>query len=364
MNIGIPKEHRPNEFRVGLSPAGVELLCQHGHTVYVEHEAGLGAGFTDQEYERAGAQIVYAAAEVFMRSNLILKVSRPTQEEVEMMPSGTAVAGLLHLAAAPRERVETLLKRKITTIAYEQVRETDDSLPVLRPFSQICGAMTATIAARLLQSDQGGKGTLLGGIPGVPPAEVVIIGAGVAGTCALRTFSGLGAHVTVLDMNLKALQRVAERTPTPVTMIATRRNIERACAYADVLVTAVLVPGERAPIVVPGEVVQKMRKRSVIIDLSIDQGGAVETSRPTTHQQPTYEQEGIIHYCVPNIPSVVARAATHAFVNAAMEYILTLADKGIEQAIAENIALSRAVCTHDGQLRNLTLLSGGTHGLE
>jgi alanine dehydrogenase len=364
MNIGIPKERRPYEFRVGLSPAGVELLCQRGHTIYVEHEAGAGAGFSDQEYESAGARIAYSTEEVFMRADLLLKVTRPTQGELDHMRPGTALAGLLHLASARKERVETLLAKKITALAYEQIRETDGSLPVLRPFSQIGGVMAAEVAARLLQSDQGGKGVLLGGIPGVPPAEVVIIDAGVVGTFALRAFAGLGAHVTMLDKDLKALQRVSDCSYSPVTMLATQRNIERACAYADVVVGAVLVPGERSPIVVQREMVQKMKPRSVIIDVSIDQGGCIETSRPTTHDQPTYVEEGIIHYCVPNIPSVVARAATHAFVNAVMDYLFELADHGVDAAIASNSALAAAVNTQAGELRNLTLLTGGGYGLE
>jgi alanine dehydrogenase len=209
-----------------------------------------------------------------------------------------------------------------------------------------------------MQNYKGGKGILLSGVPGVPPAEVVIIGGGVAGTAATRAFLGLGAHVTVLDMDLRALQRIGDRFPEVVTMIATRNNIARTCAFADVVVGAVLVPGERAPIVVTRKVVQSMKPRSMIIDMSIDQGGCVETSRPTTHEHCTYVEEGIIHYCVPNMPAAVARTATHAFVNAAMYYILDLANKDFETAIRETPALEKAVNTHNGKLVHLSRLNG------
>jgi len=357
MNIGIPKERRPFEYRVGISPSGVEILRQHGHTVFVEHEAGLGAGFTDQEYELAGARLVYSTEEVFGRVDLLLKIARPTEQEIDMLNPGSTIAGLLHLASARQSKIDTLLKNKITAIAYEQIREADGSLPVLRPFSQIGGAMSAEVAARLMHSDQGGRGILLGGIPGVPPAEVVILGAGTVGVYAARAFSGMGAHVTVLDKDINALQRLTQCNQTAVTMLSTERNLVRVCEFADVLVGAVLVPGERAPIIVSREMVQKMKPRSVIIDISIDQGGCVETSRPTTHDHPTYVEEGVVHYCVPNMPGVVARTATHGFVNAAIGYILEIADQGADQAIGKNPAIEAAVDTHAGQLRHLTRLN-------
>ncbi len=353
MNVGIPKERRPFEYRVGLSPAGVEILVQQGHTVYIEHEAGAGAGFADREYEQAGGQIVYEAQEALGRSDLLLKVTRPLEDELEWINSGATVMGLLHLAAARQERVDAFLRQKISTVAYEQVQLADGSLPVLRPFSEIGGQMVPQIAARLLQSNGGGKGILLGGIPGVPPAEVTIIGAGVLGSNATAAFLGLGAHVTVLDKDLGVLQRVHARYPQIVSMIATQRNIERACAYADVVLTAVLVPGERAPIVITRETLKRMKPRSVLIDMSIDEGGAAETSRPTTHDQPTFVEQGVTHFCVPNVPGVVARTATHAFVNAAMPYIMEIANLGIEAAIRQDPALELAINTHRGELRHL-----------
>lgn len=353
MNIGIPKERRLAEFRVGLSPAGVEMLVQHGHTVYVEHDAGAGAGFADKEYQDAGAIIVYSSHEVFGRAGLLLKIARPTQDEIEMMTPGTVLMGLLHLASTRQERIEALLKNKITSIAYEEIREADGNLPVLRSLSQIGGLMTAQIAARLMQSNYGGKGILLGGVVGVPPAEVVILGAGTAGACAAKAFLGLGAHVTVLDKNLEALQHVHERFPQIVTMISTRRNIERVCSYADVMIGAVLVPGERSPIVLSRENFKAMKPRSLFIDLSIDQGGCAETSRPTTHDQPTYIEEGVIHFCVPNIPSLAARTATHAFVNAAVPYILNVANLGVEEAMKRFPPIEQAVNTYQGELRHI-----------
>jgi alanine dehydrogenase len=354
MNIGIPKERRPFEYRVGLSPAGVEILIQNGHTVFVEHEAGSGAGFANGEYEQAGAHIVYSQEEVYGRADLILKVARPTEEEMLFLQPGSTLAGLLSLPSARQSRIDALLSNKITAIAYEQIREADGSLPVLRPFSQIGGAMAAEVAARLLHSDQGGRGILLGGIPGVPPAEVVILGAGTAGTYAARAFTGLGAHVTVLDMDINALQRISQSGMNVITMLSTERNIVRCCEFANVLVGAVLVPGARAPILVTRETVRKMKPRSVIIDISIDEGGCVETSRPTTHDRPSYIEENVVHYCVPNMPGIVARTATHGFVNVATPYILQIANLGVERAISENPAIEAAVNTYQGEIRHLS----------
>jgi alanine dehydrogenase len=359
MNIGIPKERRPFEERVGLSPAGVEILTQHGHQVYVEHEAGVGAGFDDRQFEMAGARIVYSPDEVFIRADLMLKVARPMKEELDWLRSNTVLAGFLHLAAAREEKTEVLLEKKITSIAYEQIQQPDGTRPVLRPLSQIGGAMAAQIAARLLQNNWGGKGILMGGVPGVPPAEVLVLGGGVVGTYATQMFLGMGAHVTVIDQNLIALQSLWDRFPGIVTMISTKRNIERATAFADVVVGAVLEPGQRAPILITREMLRGMKPRSVVMDISIDQGGCIETSRPTTHEHPVYMEEGILHYCVPNMPGAVARTATHAFVNAAMPYILEIAKLGAAEAIEQNPAIEKAVNTHDGQLVHLTLLSEG-----
>lgn len=359
MNIGIPKERRPFEFRVGLPPAGVELLTRHKHKVYVEHDAGMGAGFSDQEYENAGATIVYSGEEAFGRADLVLKVARPTEEELEWIRPGSALAGLLHLASARQDKIDVLLKKKVTAIAYEQIQLADGSLPVLRPFSQIGGMLAGQIAARLLQNNWGGKGILLSGVPGVPPAEVGILGAGVVGTYATQSFVGQGAHVTVLDKNIEALQRIQDRFPNVVTLLSTQRNIERVLSYLDVLVGAVLVPGERAPVLITREMVRSMKPRSVILDLSIDEGGCVETSRPTTHESPVYIEDSVLHYCVPNMPAITARTAVHAFFNVAMPYILELTEKGIDVALANNPHLALAVNTYAGQVRHLHRLTDG-----
>lgn len=351
MNIGVPKERRPFEYRVGLAPLGVGLLTAAGHVCYVEAGAGLGSGFTDEDFTRAGARVVYSADEAYGRADLVLKVARPTLDEIGLLVDGQALLGFLHLAAASPEKIAALAARRITTIAYEQIQLEDGSLPVLRPLSQIGGRMTVQIAAALLQNNRGGKGVLLGGVPGVPPAEVVILGAGTLGTEAARAFMALGAHVTLLDRDLARLQAAEARCDgRPTTLVAYPSNVERVCRYADVLIGAVLVAGERAPVVVPRAFVKQMKRRAVILDLSIDEGGCVETSRPTTHDQPTFIEEGVIHYCVPNVPGAVARTATHAFLNAAWPYIQALTNHGIEAALATNPALHRGLLTHAGQI--------------
>ncbi|MFN3308000.1 MAG: alanine dehydrogenase [Anaerolineales bacterium] len=357
MNIGIPKERRPFEFRVGLTPAGVQMLVEQGHICYVEHEAGLAAGFTDQEYESAGARIAYSPHEVFGRADLLIKIARPTLEEINWLRPGTTVTGLLHLTSARQDKIEALLKSQITAIAFEQVSLPDGSMPIRRPLATIGGVMVPQIAARLLQTDAGGKGMLLGGVVGVPPAEVVIVGAGVTGTAATKGFVGMGAHVTVLDTNINALQRLYDRFPSVLTLISNPINLKRALSYADVVVGAVLVPHQRSPIVITREMVKLMKPRSIIIDMSIDEGGCVETSRPTTHDRPTYIEEGVVHYCVPNVPSVIARTATYAYVNAAFPYIQELANKGVERAIQEDPSLEIAVATHQGRTVHLSRLT-------
>jgi alanine dehydrogenase len=272
MNIGGAKAE-PFEYRVGLTPSTVQVLSGQGHTWYVEHNAGLGAGFSDQDFEKAGGRVVYSPHEVFGRADLIIKVARPMQDELEWMRPEIILAGLLHLTSTRHDKIETLLKNRISAIALEAIQLADGSLPVLRSMSRIGGRMAAQIAALLLQNNAGGKGILLGGIAGVPPAEIVVIGAGVVGTYATQAFLGMGAHVAVLDTDLDALDRIHEKFPSVATMISNPRTISRACSYADVLVGAVLVTWERAPIVVTREMVSSMKPRAVIMDISIDQGG-------------------------------------------------------------------------------------------
>lgn len=358
MNIGIPRERRPDEHRVGLTPAGVDLLTAEGHLCYVERGAGLGAGFSDDDFAHAGAQIVYSSEEAYGRADLVVKVARPTGEELAWLRTGQTVLAFWHLASASPDNLETLVRQKITAIAYEMIRAEDGSLPVLRPMSQIAGRMAANIAAALLRNDRGGKGILLGGVPGVPPAEVVILGAGVVGTNAARAFLGLGATVYVLDRDLSHLERLSERCPGLVTMVSHAFNVRKVVGFADVLVGAVLAPGERAPVLVSREMVRAMKPRSVIIDIAIDQGGCVETSRPTTHQSSTFVEENVIHYCVPNMPGVLGRTATHALNNATWPFVQLIAAQGVEAAQAQNPALVRGVATQGGQIVALTLNGG------
>jgi alanine dehydrogenase len=359
MNISIPKETRPFEYRVGLPPAGAELFAKHGHTVYVESGAGMGAGFSDEDYDRAGAQVVYSQEEAFGRADLVLKFTRPMKAELEMMRPGQAIAGFLHLAAARQDKIDVLRSKELTAIAYEQVEEQDGYRPILTPLSQIGGRMVVQVAARLLQNDHGGRGILLGGVAGVPSAEVVIIGAGVVGATAATTFAGVGAHVTLMDVNLPRMQRVqSSSTAAFVTLLSTPYNIRRAASFADVLVGAVLVPGERSPIVVPRDVVASMKPRSVIIDVSIDQGGCIETSRPTNHGSPTYVEEGVIHYCVPNMSGVLGRTASHALFSGAYAYLEAIAKRGIEATLEAYPGFERGVNLLKGQDVHLKRLSG------
>lgn len=357
MNIGIPKERRSFEYRVGLSPAGVAMLTKYGHTCYVEHNAGLGAGFNDQDYEIVGGQIVYSPHEVFGRADLLLKVARPLIEEIGWLRPGSTIAGLLHLGSARHDKIEKLTQNQIAAIAYEQIQLADGSVPIRKPLSQIGGTLAAQIGARLLQNNAGGKGILIGGMPGVPPAEIVILGAGIVGTRATAAFLGMNAHVTVLDDDINALQAIHDKFPGLVTMISNPINLAKVCVYADVLVGAILVKGSPPPRVITREMIRKMKPRSIVMDISIDEGGCFETSRPTTHEHPTFVEEGVTHYCVPNMPSVVARTATHAFLNAAFPFILELANKGVHRAINENAALELGVVTYDGDIKHISSLS-------
>jgi alanine dehydrogenase len=356
MDIGVPRERRQYDSRVGLTPAGAELLTAEGHTCYVELGAGLGAGFSDHDYEKAGARIVYSGEEVYGRAELVLKVARPTVEEFEWLQDDQVLMGFLHLAAARRDKVELLLKRRVTAIAYETVEANDGSLPVLGAMSQLAGRMCPHIAATLLQNDRGGKGILLGGVPGVPPAEVVILGAGVFGTEAARAFLGAGASVYVLDHDLAKLRRIDELfSGRATTMMSHTFNIRKVVKFADVLIGAVLVPGARAPVLISREMVASMRPRSLIMDIAIDQGGCDETSRPTFHGTPTYVEEGVIHYCVPNMTGVVGRTATHALNNAAWPFVQEVARLGVTAALQADSALMRGVATRDGQIVNAAL---------
>jgi alanine dehydrogenase len=345
--IGVPKEHRNFEYRVGLTPPGVSILTGHGHQCYVETGAGVGSGFTDMEYERAGARIAYGKDEVFRRADLILKVQRPTEEEATWLRGDQTIMSFMMLASASPSRTRALEEKNITTIAYELIEDDAGQLPVLYPLSQIGGRMTAQIAARFLQNDEGGKGMRLGGAVSVPPADVVIVGAGVVGTSAVEAFVGMGARVILLDKDMVPLQRAHHSLNSRVTtMVSHDFNLARVCTFADVLVGAIQVPGQRSPQIITREMVQSMRPRSVVIDMSIDQGGCVQTSRPTLHDKPTFVVEDVIHYCVPNVPGVIGRTATHAFLNAAWPYVLEVVEHGVEAAVQQDSALLRGTTFH------------------
>lgn len=353
MNISIPKERRDSEYRVGLTPAGVQLLTNSGHTCYIEHDAGVGSGFRDIDYEQAGGKIVYSGEEVYGRGDLLLKVARPMVDEFEWMRPGQTIMGFLHLSAGRYEKANALIDKEITAIGYEIIMTDDEYLPVLSPMSIVGGKMAPQIAAKLSQNNFGGKGILLGGVPGVPPAEVIIIGGGTSGSAAASTFIGMGATVYVLDKDQETLQQIdKEFRGRVITMVSHSFNLAKVCKFADVIVGAILVPGARTPQIITRDMVKSMRPRSILIDMSIDQGGCAETSRPTTHSNPTYIDEGVIHYCVPNMSGVLGRTATHALNNATWPYIKNIAEIGIDKALETDQSLMRGVYTHRGRVVN------------
>jgi len=357
MNICIPIERRDSEYRVGLTPAGVKLMTEAGHTCFIESKAGLGSGFSDYDYQQAGGQIIYSGEEVYGRADLLLKVARPTIQELNWMRPDSIILGFLHLAAGRSEKVLTLLEKKITAIGYEIIQNQNGNLPVQIPISQLGGRMTPQIAATLSQNNFGGKGILLGGVPGVPPAEVIIIGGGTAGTAAARDFLGLGASVYILDHDLARLRELDQYFKGRIiTMVSHSFNIEKVCRFADILVGAVQVPGARTPMLVTREMVKSMRSRSIIIDLSIDQGGCIETSRPTTHSNPTFIDEKIIHLCVPNLTGVLGRTATHTLGNASWPFVKLIAELGVDKALENNKTLRNGLYTRKGEITNPYLI--------
>ena len=353
MNFGVPKEVRDLENRVGMTPAGAHALVGFGQTVYVERSGGDGAGFSDENYRAVGAEIVYSADEAYGRADVVAKVTRLTEKEYPLLRAGQTILSFTHLAVASRDLVEALQAHSITAIAYEMIQADDGSLPVLLTASEVAGRLAPIIAGEFLASIRGGRGILLSGVPGVPPAAIVILGAGSLGMSAARALVGLGAQVTMLDRDPLRLQRVEEAFGGRVTtLFSTDYNLKRVLEFADVLVGAVLVPGQRAPMLVTREMVKRMRPRSLIIDFSIDQGGCVETSRPTTHRNPTFVAEGVVHYCVPTILSLVARTASHALLNASLPYLYEIGEHGVDEAIKRNASLARGVNVWHGKIVN------------
>ncbi len=356
MNIGILKETGLLERRVALSPAGVQALVASGHTVHVERQAGVSALFRDEDYIAAGGVTAYSAEEIINRSEIVLKISPLSEKELHQMSKGQAIFSFLHLAISKRKHIETLLQREVTAVAYELIENAQGECSVLQVMSEIGGQMSVQVAAQFLQGKEGGRGILLGSIPGIPPASVVILGAGTVGKTAARTATGMGASVTLLDRDVSRLRQAEELLQWKVTTaIASEYNIARAVGYADALIGAVLLKGEKTPHLVSEEMVKGMKPGSVIVDLSIDQGGCVETSRPTTLSDPVFVRHGVVHYCVPNMTAAVGRTATSALTNAVVPYLLQVADVGMEKAILANPGFANGVCTFKGNCTNASV---------
>jgi alanine dehydrogenase len=336
MLVGVPKEIKDSEYRVGLVPSTVRELTANGHHVIVETAAGLGAGLADADYQAVGAEIVPDADQVFARAELIVKVKEPLAPERKKLRPGQVLFTYLHLAADPAQTAD-LMAAGVIAIAYETVTSPQGALPLLTPMSEVAGRMAPHVGARCLEKENGGRGVLLGGVPGVPPADVVILGGGVAGSNAAVISAGMGATVTIIDRNPEVLRRIASQLEARVrTVFSTRDAIETLCRRADLVIGSVLVPGATAPKLITRDTVKAMKPGAVIVDIAIDQGGCSETSRPTTHSAPTYTVDDVVHYCVTNMPGAVARTSTFALNNVTLPFVLALADKGYRQALGED----------------------------
>jgi alanine dehydrogenase len=336
MLVGVPKEIKIHEYRVGLVPSSVRELVHRGHRVLVETSAGMGIGFDDSAYKKAGAKIAPSAKEIFAKADMIVKVKEPQPAEIRMLRPGQLLFTYLHLAADP-DQTKGLVKSESIGIAYETVTSPRGGLPLLSPMSEVAGRMSIQVGAHCLEKERGGAGLLLGGVPGVPAAKVVILGGGVAGTNAARMAMGVEAHVIVIDKAIDRLYALDLQFGSRMhTVFATMDAIEHHVLSADLVIGAVLVPGAAAPKLVTREMVGRMKKGSVLVDISIDQGGCFETSRPTTHADPTYVVDGVVHYCVANMPGAVARTSTFALNNATLPFVLALADKGHRKALADD----------------------------
>ncbi|MGA2794470.1 MAG: alanine dehydrogenase [Roseiarcus sp.] len=350
MLVGVPREIKDNEFRVGLTPSSAAELTHHGHQVLVEKSAGVGSGLPDAEYVRAGATIVETPAEIFSRAAMIVKVKEPLAAERKQLRRGQILFTYLHLAP-DLAQTEDLVACGATCIAYETVTSPYGGLPLLTPMSEVAGRLAPQVGAHALEKASGGRGILLGGVPGVPAAEVIILGGGVSGTHAATIALGMGANVTVVDRSAEALRRLSAQFGTGVrTIFSTRAAIEELVKRADLLIGTVLVPGAAAPKLVTRAMLATMKPGAVIVDVAIDQGGCCETSKATTHSHPTYVVDGIVHYCVANMPGAVARTSTFALNNATLPFALALADKGWKQALKDDVHLRDGLNVHDGRI--------------
>ncbi|HET6500305.1 MAG TPA: alanine dehydrogenase [Amycolatopsis sp.] len=361
MKIGVPAEVKSHEYRVAITPAGVRELVVDGHEVHIQAGAGLGSSLTDAEYEKAGARILPTADDVWGTGDLILKVKEPIAEEYTRMHEGQVLFTYLHLAADKR-LTEELLARKVTAIAYETVRSPSGALPLLAPMSEVAGRLAPQVGANTLLRAHGGRGVLMGGVPGVHGAKVVVIGAGVSGLNAAIIAAGMQAEVVLLDLNVDRLRAVDQIYRGRLRTVASNAfEIERAVVDADVVIGAVLVPGAKAPTLVSNELVSRMKPGSVLVDIAIDQGGCFEDSRPTTHADPTFPVHGSVFYCVANMPGAVPNTATHALTNVTLPYAAALANKGWRHACADDAGLAHGINTHDGHLINTAV--GAATGL-
>ena len=350
MIIGIPKEIKKQEYRVGIVPAGVKALTEEGHKVIIQKSAGEGSGISDEEYISSGAEIKESAKEIYSQADMIMKVKEPLEEEYELLKEDQILYTYLHLAPN-KELTEALLKRKVIGIAYETMELPDGSLPLLIPMSEIAGRMAIQVGASFLEKEKGGRGVLLSGVPGVIPGNVVILGAGTVGMNAAKIAVGMGAKVTILDINLERLRYLDDIFGSKIiTLMSNHHNIEKSILEADLVVGAVLIPGARAPILVDRALVSRMKNGSVIVDVAVDQGGCVETIYPTFHDNPTYIVDGVIHYGVANMPGAVARTSTFALCNATLPYAVKLANIGVPEVFKKDKVLLSGLNVYKGQL--------------
>jgi alanine dehydrogenase len=350
MVVGVPKEIKTEENRVAVTPTGVSGFIARNHKVLVERAAGSGSGITDDAYRAAGAEIVDSAQEVWERADLIMKVKEPQVSEFPYLRSGLILFTYLHLAAS-EPVARALLERKVTAIAYETIQLDDGSLPLLTPMSEIAGRLSMQVGAWCLQAENGGRGILLGGASGVRPGKVVILGAGISGTAACQVATGMGAYVTILDINPSKLRYVHDILSGHLTtLMSNRANIEEAVMDSDLVIGSVLIPGDKAPKLIPRSLVARMKPGAALVDISIDQGGTAETSRPTTHDEPIYIEENVVHYCVTNMPAIVPHTSTYALTNSTLSYGLEIANRGFPQAPIRNHALAKGLNTFAGKV--------------
>ncbi len=350
MKVGVPCEVKDHEYRVGMIPAAVHELTERGHEVLIEDGAGLGSGIDNAEYAASGATIVPDAATAWGEANMVVKVKEPVASEYELMQPGQALYAFLHLAPLP-ELTDALLEKQITGIAFETITDRNGHLPLLTPMSEVAGRMSTLVGAYFLQRRHGGRGTLLGGVPGVPPGDVLVIGGGVVGLNAARIAFGLGARVTIMETNLDRARYLDEIFHGQLTTLASNRhNLLAGLGRADLVIGAVLIPGRSAPMLVDRSMLSEMKAGTVIVDVAVDQGGCFETTKPTTHSEPVYEVDGVVHYGVTNMPGAVPRTSTYALSNATMPHLLALADGGVNDAIRKDPHLAAGVNTYDGHI--------------